>query len=172
MRGPGPFVLSGEFLYVYDVFARRIIEFELVDGLFTDEKQPRVAASNEVGRFLDLVGAEKLGVGQTLFGAADNLGRVRAFGLKSDGGLPTLVPKDPQRETNKIIDSTPVRIRVATTDSGEMVLYVPGGEANKIHAYRIDGQLFPETKDFSATEKRKGTFPNDAAVAQIAGTCP
>jgi hypothetical protein len=172
LRGPGPFVLSGEFLYVYDVFARRIIEFELEGGLFTDEKQPRVAASNEVGRFFDLIGVEQPGVAQTLFGAADNLGRVRAFGLKLDDGLPTLVPKQPQRETNKIVDSTPVRIRVGTSDSGTMVLYVPGGEANKIHAYRISGRLFPERKAFSVTEKRQGTFPNDAAVAQIAGTCP
>jgi hypothetical protein len=171
LRGPGPFVLDGNFLYVYDNIARKIIEFELVNGLFTDEEQPRVAATTEVGRFLDLVG-----FGGTLMGSADSQGRVRAFGLKADGNaLPTLLPKNPQRQTNKIIEATPVRIWVDSTDSGNAVLFMPGGEANRIHAYRVVSTskgLFPEAKAFSSTEKRKATFPNDAVVAQIAGTCP
>jgi len=178
MRGPGPFVLSdtnadgvADYIYVYDVFARRIIEFELTDGLFTDEKQPRVAASNEVGRFLDLIG-----VGQTLLGAADNLGRVRAFALKADDqGLRTRVPKKSQRQTKKIIDSTPVRIRTGTMDDTSMVLYVSGGGANRVYGYRMISTskgLFPEVMAFSATERRKATYPNDVAVAQIAGSCP
>src|SRR5262249_33714550 len=140
--------------------------------LFTDEKQARVTASNEVGRFLDLIGVEQVGVGQTLFGAADNLGRVRAFGLRPADGLPTFVPEEPQTQTNKIVDSTPVRIRAGAPEMGGLVLYVPGGEANRIHVYRITDRLFPELDPFSKTDKRKATFPNDAAVAQIAGTCP
>ena len=171
LRGPGPFVLNDPFLYLYDVRARRIIEFELTDGLFTDDQQPRVTASNAVGRFLDLTGVES-----TLLGAADNLGRIRAFTLKpDDDGLPTKVPKVPRRDTNKIFDSTPIRIRTATSDSGQVVLYVPGGESNRVHVYRMvqaKKGLLPEQKGFSATERRKATFPNDAVIAQIAGTCP
>jgi hypothetical protein len=171
LRGPGPFVLAEPFLYVFDLFSRRIIQFELTDGLFTDDEQPRVTATDEVGRFLDLIRAQS-----TLLGAADIQGRVRAFRLKADDdGLPTTLPRQPQRQTNQIIDSTPVRITVGTSDGGGQVLYVPGGESNRVHAYRmIDGSrgLSPEAKGFSATERRQGTFPNDAVVAQIAGTCP
>jgi hypothetical protein len=178
MRGPGAFVLSdvdgdgvSDYLYVYDVLGRRIIEFALTNGLFTDDKQPRVTASNEVGRFLDLIG-----VGQTLLGAADNLGRVRALALKEDDeGLPTRVPKVSQRQTKKIVDSTPVRITAGTMDDASVVLYVPGGGANRVYGYRMVATskgLFPEDKPFSATERRKATHPNDAAIAQIAGACP
>jgi len=191
LRNPGPFVLSGQFLYVYDARARKIIEFELVDGLFTDDEQPRVTATNEVGRFLDLIGFDGTVGGSacsptaeacTLFGAADSQGRVRAFALKTDddGQLVTKVPKSPQRQTDKIIETTPVRITVGAADATHFVLYVPGGEANRLHAYRVvekvdnDGRLrlFPEAKSFSKTEKRRATFPNDAVVAQIPGTCP
>lgn len=171
LRGPGPFVLAGEFLYVYDVITRRIIEFQLSGGLFTDEKQPRVAASDEVGRLLDLIMIEEPGA-RTLLGAADNLGRVRAFALKDDGGFPTRVPKRPKRDTQKVIGSSPVRIRTATSQTGELVLYIPGGEINQIFAHHIRGRLLPIPDAFSKTEKRTATFPNDAAVAEIAGTCP
>jgi hypothetical protein len=130
-----------------------------------------VTATNEVGRFLDLIG-----FGGTLFGSADSQGRVRSFALKlDDQDMATTLPKSPQRQTKQIIESTPVRIHVSTADSSEVVLYVPGGEANRIHAYRVvqtSKGLFPEAKAFSQTEKRKGTFPNDAAVAQLAGSCP
>jgi hypothetical protein len=171
LRGPGPFVLSGEFLYVYDFISRKIIEFELVGGLFTDDEQPRVTATNEVGRFLDLVG-----FAGTLFGSADSQGRVRSFALKVDEQeMVTKLPKSPQRQTDQIIETTPVRIHVSAADSTEVVLYVPGGEANRLHAYRVveTGKgLLPEAKSFSKTSKRKGTFPNDAAVAQLTGSCP
>jgi len=189
MRGPGPFVLasknvSGEyqFVYVYDIYARRVIEFDLPNhGLFEvdEEEQPRVAATGELGRFLDLIAFEGSGdpIERTLLGAADNQGRVRTFALKMDqNGEFTEVPKNPRlHQTNKIFDSTPVRITVGAMEDSSIVLYVPSGEANRIHAYRILSTkkgLFPEAKAFSSTEKRQATFPNDAAVAHIAGSCP
>jgi hypothetical protein len=173
MYAPGPFVLSGEYLYVYDSTVRQIITFELTDGLFTDEKQPRLGATDPLGRFLDLVR-----FGNTLFGAADSKGRVRAFGLKlDDTGLPTKVPKSPQRNTEELVETTPVRITVGS--GGEHgTLYVPGGESNRLYAYHLmmkttnsGTHLFPEFKWFSRSEKRKSTFPNDVALAPI-GACP
>jgi hypothetical protein len=184
MYAPGPFVLSGEYLYVFDGTLRQILTFQLDDGLFTDEKQPRIGDTNDVGRLLDLVlyrdPADPVTGAATLFGAADSQGRVLAFGLKpeSAGMPPTKVPKNPQRRTKKLIETTPVRIAV-TPDGKHGVLYVPGGEANRLYAYDLtmettsagEQRLFPAYKWFSRSEKRKSTFPNDVAIAPIE-SCP
>jgi hypothetical protein len=186
MYAPGPFVISdvdgddvADYLYVYDNTVRQVITFDLTGGLFTGDKQERAGSTDTFGRFLDLVR-----YGNTLFAASDNDGRVRAFALKLQDGEspptpPTKVPKSPQRSTNEIVESTPIRI--AVTDGGDHgILYIPGGEANRLYAHRLfekqdkktgEIRLYPEPRNFSKSDKRKATFPNDVALAPI-GTCP
>jgi hypothetical protein len=197
LRAPGPFALLGDFIYVFDQWNRNVGAWHLENGVFTDEKQPRDSKTGQVGQFFDLVG-----VGSTLIGSQFEQGRARAFALKpnaADGDALTALPKQPQRTTLKIVESTPVRITTAEfclcpandtaceaappeppcPGESQTVLYVSGGESFRIHAYRFkettarDGtpRFLPETTPFSQTQPRQGSFPNDVAIARNV-TCP
>jgi len=190
LKAPGPFVLLGDFIYVFDQFNRRIGAFELENGLFTGDDQPRDSKTGQSGQFFDLVG-----FGNALVGSQFEQGRLRIFALKpDDGGALTALPKGPQRTTVQIIESTPVRIGIAEfcacaagdtaceanpppppcAGESQVVLYVPGGESFRVHAYRFEETskgLLPDTSPFSQTKPRQGSFPNDVAIARNV-TCP
>jgi hypothetical protein len=60
---------------------------------------------------------------------------------------------------------TPVRILV----NGNVV-YIGAGQFDRVIAYRLrDDGVLADTEPFSATQKQKGSFPNDVALATISG---
>lgn len=173
LGGPRTFVLGDDAVYVQRVGRRWLTRYELEtdganQGLFkkngTNKKGEAVAkpTSRTVRTSLydDLIAAN-----QAIIGSVFARGRVDSFLLNSDGEL----PRRRTKATKENLVETPVRIRA---DMNTRTLYVPGGDLDRIQAYRLrdDGEL-ASTEPFSETDAVKGSFPNDAIVVTTTEEC-
>jgi hypothetical protein len=103
--------------------------------------------------------------GATLFGAQFFSGRVDAYPLDS-GGLKRSRPRSTEGDPK----ASPVGL-VKHPDLP--VLYVAGGFLDRVVAFRLDGAtgMLRDTEPFSRTDEMTDSFPNDVAVAVLAGNC-
>jgi 6-phosphogluconolactonase (cycloisomerase 2 family) len=172
MAGPGPLILDGNRLFVSERFRRKVSVFDLQpDGTFElvlDEqdptdldkarwKQPRSSSTKSEIRYNALVKAIN-----TIIGTQFSDGRVDAYRL-NDGNL----PNQPTQQTVKDVRSSPVRMAVR----GD-VLYVGGGDVDRVQAYRLTDQGVPRDQTpFSQSDRQKGSFPNEVAVVDVPSAC-
>jgi hypothetical protein len=100
----------------------------------------------------------------TLFGTEFQRGRVDAYRIE-----PTekrFIAKRPRR-SEEDVRTSPVGL-VAVDD----VLYVAGGEVDRVRAFRIRRRQDSTVLTLaSQTDEQSGSFPNDVAVA-VPGSCP
>jgi len=163
---PISFLLDGDLLYVTEGVKRRILAFRLQpDGNFLPpvdtgkkkQQQKPESRTTIVTSYRHLVLS-----GSHLIGSQFNNGRIEAYRLKEDGRL----PQRPTRSSGRDLRASPVRMAV----HGD-VLYVSGGELDRIWAFRLDADGRPGEQPFSRTDEQKGAFMNDVAVAVLPDDC-
>jgi hypothetical protein len=127
-----------------------------------ERKSRKQNRTDDVIRYIGLTWLQVPGSDPFLYGAGPE-GRTDAYRLRSDGTL----PKQPTSTTDLDRASTPVRGAIAQNASGRSMLYVAGGESNRIHVYR----LFPEgeidAESHTATEPIENSYPNDVVPVDI-----
>ncbi len=167
MAGPGPLILDGNRLFVSERFRRKVSVFDLnADGTFAtspnkdDEprwKQPRASSTKSGIRYNGLVKANN-----TILGTQFSDGRIDAYRLR-DGNL----PNEPTQQTDKDVRSSPVRMTVRNN-----VLYVGGGDVDRVQAYRLTDEGVPrDTTPFSQSDRQKGSFPNEVVIVDVPTAC-
>jgi 6-phosphogluconolactonase (cycloisomerase 2 family) len=167
MAGPGPLILDGNRLFVSERFRRKVSVFDLqANGTFAtslnkdDEprwKQARASSTKSETRYNGLVKANN-----TILGTQFSDGRIDAYRL-NDGNL----PNQPTRQTEKDVRSSPVRMTVRNN-----VLYVGGGDVDRVQAYRLTDEGVPrDTTPFSQSDRQKGSFPNEVVIVDVPTAC-
>lgn len=179
------FVVDGDHLYVESLIDRRLFAFVLTGGLFElpvrkktgESVSPclRDAAGNTVkGPFRWQKPSSKTQAfspyqdvvldGGTLFGSQFLRGRVDAYHLTPGGEL----PRASTRSTKEDVRGSPVGLAARGN-----VLYVAGGELDRVQAFRLGrGTSLPDATPFSQTDEQKNSFPNALAVAELPDSCP
>jgi hypothetical protein len=100
-------------------------------------------------------------------------GRIDGYRLKDDGRL----PREPTRRTTDNFRTSPFHLFLyrpadVRPDESAGVLYVAAGEVNRVQAYRLDRNGLPRDRNpFSETTNLADTFPNDATVVDLPGSC-
>lgn len=164
LAGPGPLILDGNRLFVSERFRRKLSVFDLQpDGTFAlndkgKPRQPRSSSTRSETRYNALVKANN-----TIIGTQFSDGRIDAYRLRDDGSL----PKQPTRETDEDVRTSPVRMTVRNN-----VLYVGGGDVDRVQAYRLSDEGVPrDLTPFSETDRQKGSFPNEVVIADVPSAC-
>jgi 6-phosphogluconolactonase (cycloisomerase 2 family) len=98
-------------------------------------------------------------------------GRTDAFRLRDDGTLPP-APEDGSQDdfstTPRNRVSTPVRTTAGLTAQGKPMLYVAGGELDRIQAFHLfSGGLINPQDSPAQTNSLDGSFPNDVVLVDI-----
>ncbi len=167
-------------LYVTIEFAHRIVSFALApDGTFPLEPKPKIGKKCAENPGSDACFKHPKPTSRTtprapylsilayrtaIFGSVFGKGRVDSYRLKPDGRLrPAVAGFTPDD-----LRLSPVRMAA----SGQ-VLYVPMGLFDEVRAYPLSRKTgaLASPSFFSATNQQNGSFPNDAAVAVLPGSC-
>lgn len=167
MAGPGPIILDGNRLFVSERFRRKVSVFDLQpDGTFSftirDDggqrwHQERSSSTKSETRYNGLVKAN-----DTIIGTQFSDGRLDAYRLR-DGNL----PNEPTRQTDKDVRSSPVRMTVRNN-----VVYVGGGDVDRVQAYRLTDEGVPrDFTPFSQSDRQKGSFPNEVVIVDVPSAC-
>jgi hypothetical protein len=193
MQGAGGLIVDGHSLFAGEKFGHRIQGFTLdqagnfpdIENPPFDPTQPRLPTTKEKNRELTqrqknqtdvtvrYVGLTELGTvaggpAPVIFGAFF-LGRIDSFQLRANGTLPKAITASTEKEPL----SSPTRSAVLPAAGGRRaVLYVAGGELDRVDAYRLtnDGTLPASATPFGATDVQDGSFPNDVVLVDTA-TC-
>jgi 6-phosphogluconolactonase (cycloisomerase 2 family) len=167
---------ASNILYVDDKDRSTIFAFALQpDGTFspappscTQSSQKKKEQQHPLSKTAVVAGYQSLLLsGSTLLGIQFQHGRVDAYRIKPDGRLP-------QRPARELADvrMTPVRGAVYPTSDHPQVLYVGGGELDRVRAFKLDSDgMLAGSSFFSQTDEQAGSFPNDVALAVLAGSC-
>ena len=80
-----------------------------------------------------------------------------------------MLPKNLTSTTPKNVVSTPVRTALGATAQGRPILYVAGGELNRIQAFRLfeGGQINADDSPMQ-TNEQGDSYPNDLVLVDIA----
>ena len=195
IQRPRSFQIIGDRIYVEEVETQQIKAFRLeADGLFPEptpankRNRPKYEPPGKgfvtapVLSYVDLVHA-----GSALLASQFEQGRIDAYRLiQPDGRL----PRQPTRQTNTDVRTSPVRMTVASRCIGGSndglkcgldvdcpqakcvsVLYVATGEFDRVQAFHLGESGIPEPTPFSETDEQTGSFPNDVALATLSGGC-
>jgi 6-phosphogluconolactonase (cycloisomerase 2 family) len=194
LRVPRAFVLDGDQVYVDSLDKRRLLGFTLAGGQFDPPVQKktgvtailchdatststacvlcdaagtvlkgpftyqRFASRTSVTRpYQDVIFADG-----SLLGSQFLRGRVDAFRLRTGGVL----PKQPTRSTTEDVRGSPVGLALRGR-----VLYVAGGELDRVQAFLLNDNGLPAPTPFSETDEDKNSFPNALAVADTQDPC-
>jgi 6-phosphogluconolactonase (cycloisomerase 2 family) len=132
-----------------------------------EKKQERKSRKkNRTAELIRYVGLSVLDAhdGRPIIYAAGYSGRTDAFRLGEDGTL----TKQPMSSTPKDVTSTPVRTAIGSTAQGRPVLYVAGGELDRVQAFRLfDGGGIDASTSPAETNVQKDSFPNDVVPVDI-----
>ena len=198
LQKPKDFLLLDGMLYVEERSVHRLTAFRLQDdGTFCDKAIDKTTDVDEDCTGFDQLPSKKCArkqakkqrqqcpasqtdavvqyealalSGQTILGTQFFRGRVDAYRLKEESRLANArirLPRGPTISTTADVRTSPVRLLV----NGD-VLYVADGEDDRISAYRLnDAGVLTSPQPFSRTDVRRGTFPNDVAIAVLPGAC-
>jgi 6-phosphogluconolactonase (cycloisomerase 2 family) len=196
LRRPRAFVLDGDEIYVDSVDKRRIIGFTLSAGQFAAPVQKKtgvtaIACHDTTAKstttacvLCDAAGTVLKGpfryqqsatrthitrpyqdvvfADGSLLGSQFLRGRIDAFRLQTDGAL----PKQPTRSTTEDLRGSPVGLALRGR-----VLYVAGGELDRVQAFVLNNNGLPAPTPFSETDEDKNSFPNALAVSDTQDAC-
>ena len=101
--------------------------------------------------------------GRPIIYAAAYAGRTDAFRLGPDQTL----PKQPTTMTPKNVVSTPTRTAIGMTAQGNPVLYVAGGELDRVQAFRLSSDGRIQESSPTETNALKNSYPNDVVPLDI-----
>ncbi|HJQ84506.1 MAG TPA: hypothetical protein VKA21_10545 [Candidatus Binatia bacterium] len=188
LRTPRAFVFVDDIVYVDSLLKRRVFAFKLNAGLFTPPEQKKSGAVVSVclkdadgealeGPFrwqapLDPHGKTKvLKQYQDMVLARGTLllsqflrGRIDAFRIRSDGGL----PHNRSKSTREDVRGSPVGL---AAHPGGGVVYLAAGELDRVQAFALNQKGLPDPTPFSETEEDVDSFPNALAIAQLTDRC-
>lgn len=87
------------------------------------------------------------------------------------GSAPCCLPKQPTVSTEADVRMSPVGLTVAEIGTTQ-VLYVAGGDLDRVRAYHLGRRSLPDHTHFSQTDQQQNSFPNDVAVTMLSDKCP
>ncbi len=189
-----PGATGDRFLYVAERGVKQLLGFRLrPDGLFDDATRDGTEPQKPFTRlktpvvYFDLVARRSDDAAQvtpTLVGSQFNDGLLDSFALTTPddpnnptadchiAGTPSVcLPNRVNSTTGKDLRLSPVRMQLCRNQNGEDWLYVSTGIRDRIQAMRLSAGGRLDTDTLDETSEKKGSFPNDVAVAVLDDTC-
>jgi hypothetical protein len=135
-----------------------------------ERKSRKKNKTNETIRYIGVTLFHPAEGNMVVYGAGYS-GRTDSFRLRDDGTLPN-APGDGSQDdfstTPRNRVSTPVRTTVGMTAQGRPILYVAGGELDRVQAFRLfPGGLIDAQDSPAQTSALGGSYPNDVALVDV-----